>query len=144
MRMVLYIIIVFLSLLIPMEKADISKLQPVEAAAVYQRNGKTEIYTDTGAWGSGRNAQEALEDMISNTPGFVYLDTAKYLIVDGDSLEQIELLRDELKGSVKLCLQNSSDDIGDAVKYFSVHDNLPKLKNWKQGDRLPEYISEKH
>ena len=142
--MVIYVAIVFVSLLIPMEKADVSKLQPVEAATVCQKNGKTEIYTDTGAWGSGRNAQEALEDLICNTQGIVYLDTAKYLMVDKDSLDQIEWLRDELKGSVKLCMWNCDDDIREAVKYFSVHDDLPKIKDWTLGEKLPEYISEKH
>ncbi len=143
MKIVLYIIIIVGSLLIPLEKADIAKLQPVEAVVLRENNGATEIYTDTGAWGSGENAQKALSDLINNTPGIVYLDTAKYLMVTQETLFQIESIRDELKGSVRLCLWNCEGNLKDAVKYFEVYDELPKLRNWKQGDNLPEYISKK-
>lgn len=142
MKIVLYIVIIAASLLIPLEKADVAKLQPVEVAAIRVHEDKTEIITDTGAWGEGENAQEALDDLVLNTPGIVYLDTAKYLMVDERSLEQVELLRDELKGNVKLCLWNGEGKLQDAVKYFSVHEEIPKLKTWEQGEKLPQYLSE--
>ncbi len=142
MKVVLYIVIIVASLLIPLEKADVEKLQPVEVAAIRTNKDKTEIITDTGAWGEGENAQEALDDLVLNTPGIVYLDTAKYLMVDEQSLGQIELLRDELKGNVKLCLWNGEGKLQEAVKYFEVHDKMPKLKDWEQGKTLPEYLSE--
>ena len=143
MKMCLYILLIIGSLLVPLEKADVADLQPVEAALVRENKGQTEIITDTGAWGKGENAQEALADLIKNTPGIVYLDTAKYLIIDEQSTEQIESLRKELKGNVRLCMWNGDGEMADTLKYFSVHDQLPKLKNWKLGDRIPKYISAK-
>ena len=47
MRIWVYAIIVLISLCIPVEKADVAKLQPVEAAALCASNGKIEIYTET-------------------------------------------------------------------------------------------------
>ena len=140
MKTILYIIIIVASLLIPTEKADVAKLQPVEAVMLRNVNGKTEILTDTCAWGRGDNAQEALADLISNTPELVYLDTAKYLIVDELSVTEIDNLRQDLKGSVKLCRWNGEGEFKDVVMYFSVHGDLPTLKKWKQSDNIPQYV----
>lgn len=140
MKVLLYVIIIVTSLLVPTEKADIAKLQPVEAVMLRNVNGNTEIYTDTGAWGIGRGAWEALEDLKSNTPDLVYLDTAKYLIVDTLSVAEIENIRGELKGRTRLCCWNGDGNLSEAVRYLSVRGNLPKLKNWKQEEGLPEYV----
>ena len=143
MRIWVYIIIVLISLCIPVEKADVAKLQPVEAAALCVSNGKIEIYTDTGARGIGDNAQEALEDLINNTAGIVYLDTAKYLLLERETVGQVDYLREELKSGVKLCLWDENENIRSSVKYLSVHNDLPKLKDWNEGESLPEYICKK-
>ena len=44
MKTVLCVIIIIGSLLIPVEKADIAKLQPVEAVALCRKDGVTEIF----------------------------------------------------------------------------------------------------
>ena len=142
MKTVLYVLIIIGSLVLPVEKADVAKLQPVEAVALCKKDGKTEMFTDTGAWGSGRNANEALADMLKNTPQLIYLDTADYLMVNAEAIEEINELRRDLKGSVSLCLWECEGELQDAIKYFSAHGELPKLKNWRYGDRLPEYFVE--
>jgi len=141
MKTIIYILIIIGSLLVPVEKADVAKLQPVEAVALCKKDGVTEIFTDTGAWGSGSNAQEALTDLLKNTPQLVYLDTADYLMVNKEAVAEIDDLRADLKGGVRLCLWDCEGELCDAIKYFSVHRALPKLKDWQQGDALPEYVT---
>lgn len=143
MKTVLCVIIIIGSLLIPVEKADIAKLQPVEAVALCRKDGVTEIFTDTGAWGSGRDAKEALSDLLKNTPQLVYLDTADYLMVNKEAAAEIDSIRAYLKGNVRLCLWDCKGVLSDAIQYFSVHGRLPKLKDWRQGDALPEYVTKK-
>ena len=141
MRITVYILIALISLLVPLKKADIAKLQPVEAVMVRERGGGIEIFTDTGAWGSGKTVGEALNDLMTNTPGVIYLDTAKYLLVSKE--EQIEALRADLKGNVRLALCEPEDDLVDIVAYLEVHDHMPKISKWCIGDELPLYISKK-
>ena len=142
MKSIVYVLIIIGSLLLPVDKADVAQLQPVEAVALCKKDGITEIFTDTGAWGSGSDAREALADMLKNTPRLIYLDTADYLLVNNESIEEINELRGELKGGVRLCLWNCEGELKDSIQYFSVHGKLPKLKNWRYGDRLPEYFVE--
>ena len=141
MKAVLYTIIIMASLIAPVEKADVAELEPIEAVFIRSVDRVTEIYTDTGAKGSGENAEVALQDLILNTPGVVYLDTAKYLLVDEACVENIELLRDNLKGNVRLCIWDGNDCLDEVVRYLNVHGNLPKLKNWQKEQKLPRYIS---
>lgn len=142
MKTVLYIFIIIGSLLLPIDKADVAKLQPVEAVALCKKDGITEIFTDTGAWGSGNNAGEALADMLKNTPQLIYLDTADYLMVNEEAIEELNELRKDLKGGIRLCQWDCEGELQDAIEYFSAHGNLPKLKNWKPEESLPKYFVE--
>ena len=139
MRKYLYLIIITISLFCPVEKADIAKLQPIEAVFVHDIVGGVEIFTDTGDWGRGETVLDALEDMKFNATRYIYLDTARYLLVSKE--KHIIDLKKELKGSVRLGIWNPDDDLYDIVNYLDIHDNMPKLKSWKQGDYIPEYKS---
>lgn len=143
MKRILYVIIIGLSFLAPLERADIAKLEPVEAVGLLKTDGQISIITDTGAQGTGRNAEEALHDLILNTAGIIYLDTAEYLLVSESAVGEIELIRDDLKGSVKLCRWDGNGELKDAVKYFSVHGDFPQLHEWDEQVELPQYVSKK-
>lgn len=139
----IYIVLIGLSFFAPLERADIARLQPIEAIGLLETDGQITIITDTGDRGSGNDMDSALNDLIKNTPGIVYLDTAKYLLASEDVVSQIEYLRDDLKQSVELCLWDGKGELKDAVKYLSVHGDFPQLRKWKQGDKLPIFVSEK-
>lgn len=142
-KVLLYIVLVASSFVLPLERADIAKLQPIEAIGIHDFGGQIIITTDTGDLGAGKNAAEALNDLIENTPGIVYLDTAEYLLVTESMTAEIKHLQNELKKSVKLCLWDGDEDLKCAVKYLSVHGKLPQLKDWSEGYVLPTYYCEK-
>lgn len=131
MRKVLYVIILALLFLAPLERADIAKLLPIEAVAVYMDGDDVVLETDTEDKGKGENVALALRDLIKTTPAVVYLDTAEYLLVSENALEQVDALRNYLKPSVKVCVCQAKDGVKDAAKYLDVHGDLPELRDWR-------------
>ena len=142
MKRILYIMVVVCSMLVPLEKADVAKLQPVEAAYVQTKGKTVSITTDTGAYGEGANAAAALSDLVQNTPGIVYLDTAKYLLLESGSEKEVEYIRKELKGSVQLCIWDGEGEMEDTLKYLSIHGKLPKLRSWNADMSIPVLLGE--
>lgn len=135
-RMVIYIGILLLTLMTPVERLDVAKLEPVEVVFLSREGDEVHLATDTDAQGSGADAAEALNDLRQTTTGVVYLDTAEFLVVAEDAADQIDRLRGWLKGSVKLCFAKNLQ-VKEVAKYLEVHGDLPKLRDWKTGDPLP-------
>lgn len=132
MRMVLYLVILGLLFLAPLERADIAKLLPIEAVAVYVENGEVVLETDTQNRGRGTDVANALQVLKDTTPAVVYLDTAEFLLVSKDAVGYVEQLNNYLKPSVKVCICETSGRVKEAVKYLEVHGNLPKLRDWNE------------
>lgn len=131
MRVVMYIVILSLLFLAPLERTDVAKLLPIEAVAVYKENGEVVLETDTKHRGSGDDATKALENLKSVTPAIVYLDTAEFLILAEDTVSEIEGLRMYLKPRVKVCVADGRGRVKDMAKYLEIHGNLPEIKDWK-------------
>lgn len=125
MRIVLYILIIVLVFLAPVDRLDIAKLSPVEAVAVYREDGNVVLKTDEGSIGAGLDALAALENLKENTSAIVYLDTADYLLI-GDGAEQAaEALRQYLRASIQTG-KYAGGDVKEEAKYLDVHNNSAK------------------
>lgn len=136
-RKLIYLLIPALLLFAPVKKLDVAKLEPVEVVSMERRNGGILLRTDTEAWGFGADAVAALEDMQQRTPGVIYLDTAEFLLVSEAALHQIQALRPWLKERVKLC-QAEEADLKTAALLLEIHGDLPRLREWKEGENLPK------
>ncbi len=135
-RIIIYIGILALMLMAPVERLDVAKLEPVEVVYLTKEGDSVFLATDTKAAGRGADAMAALADLKQTTPGVVYLDTAEYLLVAEDAAGEIDALRGSLRGSVKLCF-GKDIQVDEVAKYLEVHGDLPELKAWKTGDPLP-------
>ena len=102
MRIVIYALILAALFFAPVERLDVAKLEPVQAVAIYKENDMVVLETDTEDKGSGKTAEEALQNMKQNTPTVIYLDTAEYLLVAEEAKWDVEALRQYLKPSVKV------------------------------------------
>ena len=131
MRRLLYVVILGLLFLAPLERVDVAKLLPIPAVAVYMNDGAVVLETDTQDKGRGDSVSNALEDLKKATPEVVYLDTAEFLLVSEDAVTCVEELKNYLKPSVKVCVCAAEGRVKDAAKYLDVHGNLPKLRDWK-------------
>lgn len=131
MRKVLYAIILVSLLFVPLERANVAKLLPIEAVAVYMEDEQIVLETDAGYKGTGNTALEALTALKKHTPKVVYLDTAEYLLVSGEATGEVQQLRPYLKSSVRVCVCEAGGRVKDAAEYLRVHAKLPKLRDWQ-------------
>lgn len=136
-RIVIYVLILGVLLFLPLKGNDIGKLQPVEVVQVHRQGGEVLIRTDTGDQGIGSTAELALQNLKDTTPGYIYLDTAEYLLLNKEASGDIEKLRPVLRKSLQLCFAETEVDLQLAAKFLPAHGNFPQLKRWKQGDDLP-------
>ena len=136
-RVLLYIGILALLLAAPVESADIGKLRPVQVVSVYKENNWVVMHTDTEDKGYGSTAKQALQNLKDTSNGIIYLDTADYLLVTKDTIDAAEELRKDLKDSVQLCMTAKQVDLVEVSQYLSIRGDLPKLKDWSEGEELP-------
>ena len=131
MRAVIYIVILALLFLSPIERVDVADLLPIEAVAIYIDEGNIVLETDTENIGRGADVTKALEDMKESTPAVVYLDTAEILIVSQEAKNRVDELRQYLKPSVGVSIGDARGQVRETAKYLDVHGKLVKLKHWK-------------
>ncbi len=131
MRTVIYIVILALLFLAPIERVDVADLLPIEAVAIYMEEGNVVLETDTENIGRGADVTKALDNMKESAPAVVYLDTAEFLIVSQEAEIWVDELRQYLKPSVGVCIGDARGQVRETAKYLDVHENLVELKHWK-------------
>lgn len=129
MRMLIYICILALLLLAPVERLDVAKLEPVQTVAVSISQQQILIETDTENRGQGSTISEAIADLEENTPGVIYLDTAQYLLLTKEASRYRKDLETYMRPSVRVSLWDGAGDVETAAKYLDVRKDLPKLKD---------------
>lgn len=127
MRVLLYIVILGLMLLAPVQRLDIAKLQPIEAVAVFTQNGNVILLTDTGDRGEGQNVSQALEDMKARASSILYLDTARFLLISEEGKQYLAEIKAVLKPSVQTGAYHGGD-VKEEAKYLDAHMDSAKPK----------------
>ena len=130
MRKILYVIIGISLCFLPLERLDIAKLQPVQTVSIGRENGLVTIQTDTDNKGSGETVDAALQELEVRTPGVIYLDTAQYLLVAQNAIDDVAPLRKYLSNRVKVTLWDGEGSVQSAAEYLDVRKDLPRLKDW--------------
>lgn len=120
MRKILYAVLIAATFFVPLERVDVAKLEPVEAVAMDYTNGTVILKTDTGRWGRGATPGEALEDMKTNTPAVIYLNTARFVLVSRQAEECLPLLLPLLRQNITVggyC----GMDVKEELAYLKTH-----------------------
>ena len=136
-RFPVYLVLAAVLLWVPVRRTDVGKLRPVQVIAVYEENGQIILETDTQDRGIGKTGMEALNNLKATTPAVIYLDTADFLLMGDGTDDRIAELEGRLKKSVKLCRVTEKMNLKDAAAYLRVHKQLPSLKVWKTGIKIP-------
>ena len=131
MRILLYIVIIGLLFMAPLERLDVAKLEPVQTVAVCMAGEQIELETDTGNKGRGSTVSEAVSDLEKQTPGVIYMDTAEYLLLTEDAVQYVQDLRQYLRPRVLVCIWDGKGSVSGAAKYLNVRNDLPQLCDWK-------------
>ena len=127
MRRILYIVLVGLTFLAPVQRVKISDLAPVEAVYLLREGEWVTLSADTGTFGRGKDALQALEALRENTPGVVYLDTVKYVVVNEAAEQDLDLLESKLKPTVKVCLWRDGQLPENMLAFLRLRKDLPTL-----------------
>ena len=131
MRRVVYILLLIPLFFVPLQRVNIADLLPVETVAVYMDGGQIVLETDTDHKGIGETLEQAWVSLKESAAKVIYLDTAKYLLVSEDALEQMDDLRSYLKNSVKVGVCEAKGRVKEAVEYLRNHQKMPTLRQWK-------------
>ena len=131
MRILLYIVILLLLFMAPVQRLDVAELQPVQTVAVSVQAEQVTIQTDTGQQGSGDTVAAAVEELEKTTPGVIYLDTAEYLLITQSANVYAEQLRSYLHGSTKVCIWDGKSSVEEAAQYLRIRTDLPTFRTWK-------------
>lgn len=135
--MIIYALILLAAFAVPVEKADVAQLRPIEVIYICKDADAVVLKTDTDDIGIGHDALSALEDMKLTSPAVIYLDTAEYLLIGDGAQEAAKQLKGVLKNSVQLCETDDNIELKDVAEYLPVHGNLPDFKDWEAGEKLP-------
>ena len=141
-RWLLYGILFSAAVLVPVNRADVGKLHPVQTVSISYHNEQVVLQTDTGEMGVGETTELALENLKQTAPAIIYLDTAEFLLVEENALRYVADLRRFLESSIRVCLVEPEVELDQASKYLQIHGNLPKLKQWNTGGNLPVLTKE--
>ncbi len=136
-RLALYILILSGLTYAPVKRADVGKLAPVEVVMLDSNGSSLMVTTDMGEYGEGESVDQALEAMKKSSKSYVYLDTARYLLVTESGSEYIEDVARHLKDSVRVCMAPYDTDLKEAAKYLKTHNDQPTLLQWKAGAKVP-------
>ena len=132
-RGILYLAVLSIMLLSPMERTDLGKLKPVETVLIYEDRGRVVLETDTEDRGSGATVELALRDMKENSSGVIYMDTADYLLLGEGAESWVPELRGLLKGKVQVCMAEKEVDIRLAGSFLAVHKPKWTIDTWTLG-----------
>ena len=109
---------------------------PVEAVYLYKEGNQIGLRTDAGNYGMGTTIEEAVQNMHEGAPGYLFLDTADFLLVAEETTENLPGIKAYLKSGIYLCMAEKDIDMEKAAAYLSVHRPSVKLKEWNKGTKL--------
>lgn len=125
------------------EKTDVADLIPVEVIRLQLDDSDISIETDEAGSGKGETLDAAIGDLKNKASGEVFLDTADYVLVGPDALHLIPSLKDILRPSCKLCVEDGKVDINQVAQYLKVHEVEASLQRYLTRDQnLPWLVQE--
>lgn len=124
---------------LPGQSADVAELEPVETVLVCRRGSDICITTDTGATGTGENLLLAVEDLKRHASGRIFLDTADYLLVEGEGINWQELYP-VFRPGCWVCRASGVEALEAAGAFLKIHPPSNTLLQLCADDREVEYL----
>lgn len=141
-KIIFYMLILLIALRIPVQKMDISNLEPIQAVGIHKTEDQYVITTDTQATGRGETVKHAVDSMKQKCEKIVYLDTAQYLLVSEECRAIVSEISESLKNNVKVAIWDGEEDLEKAAQYMQSHGIGVKIDQCTADTRLPNVPSE--
>lgn len=119
---------------------DIGKLEPVEVVQLIAGDGVIRLRTDTGAAGEGTTLAGAVEDLRAGAAGEVFLETADYLLLTGDTAAFGAELDEFFRPASWVCLTGGEPDLETAADYLTVHRPAMTLGKLWAGEKVTQTL----
>lgn len=129
-KVVIYVVLLFLALMMPVRGTDVGKLIPVELLRIDKEEESVIIMTDLGVSGTGATVEAAIENLKLTAAGVIFLDTADYLIIDDGARQEGTALEEHLNPSVRVCISDGEIDMEMAAAYLDTHEPKTKLRDY--------------
>lgn len=113
---------------------QIEQLEPVEVLMVTVQDEEVCILTDTGAHGVGPDLDRAVENLHASASAAVFLETARYLLVDEEGQTLLEPLYPMLRPACRVCRIETDVDLAEAVGFLRAHPPETRLIDWVSGE----------
>lgn len=115
-------LLVLVLLLFPSrEAAEVGRLEPVQLLYLYREGDRLILAGDTGSRGEGATLAEAVKDLKQTAPGTLFLETADFLVVTGDTETLLPEMGIWLRPSAEAVVTEDPLDPGMAAEYLSAH-----------------------
>ena len=112
---------------------DVGELEPVELVQLSKEEAGLCVETDTGARGYGQNLETAIENLYESSSAAVFLDTAEYLVLTGQTEEYLPQLYEILRPACRVCVTDGKVDLTQTVKFLGAHPPQVKLLQCRAG-----------
>lgn len=112
---------------------DVATLEPVQTVQISSNGRKIVLQTDTGAKGSGKDLDDALQNLHEAASAFVFLDTADYLLVAPELCHLIPSLQDLLRPSCSIILMKGKPDMEKVGAFLKIHEPPVTMKDYLAG-----------
>lgn len=127
-------------LLQPGGERDVAKLEPVQLVFVYKSEDEICVETDTDAIGRGEDLHSAMEDMKQSSPGYIFLDTAEFLLLTEETVSLLPELAGMIRPAAEVCIAASARP-KEVAAHLSVHRPGVTLKDWMaEGGGFPKLV----
>ncbi len=127
----------------PFTASDVAKLQPVQVVQVSLQTDGVVVQTDTGDFGMGESLEEAFDDLKRTTPGYVFLETAQYLLVTHSAAPLLRELSLYLRPGCSVYMIVGKAELTEVAQYLSAHTSNVTLRDCAADDySLPLLIAE--
>ena len=139
MKWILYLLLTAILFVIPVERTDVGKLEPVELLWLHRNRDVLVLETDIGNVGRGIDTMQAVEDLHDAAAGILYLDTAEYLLIAPDCMDEIGEMERYLRGNVRMCVAEDCPDAVLAAEYLDIHHPKTEIENYN-GEQIGEKL----
>lgn len=121
--------------LLPERGTDVGKLLPVETLLIEKEAERYVVSTDTGNSARGDTLEAAMDALRASAPGVIFLDTADYVLLTGETLECVEELSGFVRPGTQIYTVAGSPDLGKIGGFLEAHGPDAPLYQVQKGEK---------
>ena len=125
---------------LPLDATDVGQLKPVEVVCIGMAGDAVYVLTDTDDCGYGKDLTAAIEDLKRSTSGYVFLETAEYILLGEAAENMAEELGKHLRPGCSVCFISGEVPLKDVAVYLRVHEPAVTLQQWQSGGAVPDIL----